>query len=126
MGANSKTGFFDDIKDAFEAHIDARVSLLQMDATEKVSKLVSVLAFSFLAGSLFFFVLLFIGIMAGYYFASLTQNLVTGFGIVAGIYFVLIILLMMFRKKLATTVMNLTVKTIFDNSDEEDDEEDED
>ena len=68
-----------------------------------------------LVALLAFFVLLFLSIMAGYYFATLTGSMFAGFGIITGFYAVLLILVVMLGKKYLTAfITNLIVKIFFD------------
>jgi hypothetical protein len=61
--------------------------------------LVATLFSSLIIAILAFFILLFISIMAGYFFASVTHSLYIGFGIVAAFYIILLILIIKLRKK---------------------------
>jgi hypothetical protein len=108
--------FFAELKEAVEANIDARLTLLQLDATEKAARLMSALIVGLLAGGLCFFVLIFVSIMAGYLFAHYTGSLIVGFSIVAGFYSLLFLLTLLLRKKISTWLADTIVKLIFNKT----------
>jgi hypothetical protein len=55
-----------------------------------------------------------LGIAGGFFFSSLTGNPVSGFGIVAGIYLVLIVLIVVvLKKKIESSVINAVIRQLF-------------
>lgn len=108
--------FFTEVKEAVEANIEARLTLLQLDATEKAARLTSALVVGLLAGGLCFFVLLFISLMAGYFFAQVTGSLFIGFSIVAGIYTLFFLLLLLFRRRVIAYLGDKVVELIFNKT----------
>lgn len=116
--------FFDESKKVLEQYIEDRILLLKLQSVEKISVLVSLMFTGLLVALLGFFVLFFISIMAGYYFASLTGSLFAGFGIVAGIYIILLILVIALGKKHLTTFITNRVIEIFFDKNQKDDNED--
>jgi hypothetical protein len=73
---------------------------LKLQTADKAARLAGLL-FTGLTLALFsFFVLLFISMMGGYLFASLTGSLYLGFGIIAAFYLLLLLLIIKFRKTL--------------------------
>lgn len=108
--------FFAELKEAVEANIDARLTLLQLDATEKAARLMSALIVGLLAGGLFFFVLIFVSFMAGYLFAYYTGSLFAGFSIVAGFYSLLFLFMLLLRKKISAWLADKIVELIFNKT----------
>ncbi|HRI20964.1 MAG TPA: hypothetical protein PLA68_08410 [Panacibacter sp.] len=119
---NEEEDFFAESKTVLESYIQDRILLLKLQSVEKISVLVSLMFMGLLMALLSFFVLLFISIMAGYYFASLTGSMFAGFGIVASFYIILLILLATLGKKYLTVfITNLVIKIFFDqNADDND------
>ena len=114
--------FFDDSKKVLEKYIEDRILLLKLQSVEKISVLVSLMFTGLLVALLGFFVLFFISIMAGYYFASSTGSLFAGFGIVAAIYVILLVLVAVLGKKyLNVFITNLVIKIFFDQNADDDD-----
>ena len=80
----------------------------------------AVLLFTLVIGLLAFFVLLFFSIMAGYYFATLTGSMFSGFGIVAGFYLALLLILVLTRKRIEKNITNTVIRILFaKNTDDE-------
>jgi hypothetical protein len=72
------------------------------------------------------FMLLFLSFMLGYYFAEKTGSLFSGFGIVAGIYFLIfLVFMLLFKNFISVRIMNMVTNIFFDNNDQPDFNEDE-
>ena len=98
MEAENKQAYFTSAKDQLESYVQDRLLLIKLQATEKSAKLIGVLTGVLLIAILSFFVLFFVSIMAGYFFAEILNSMYAGFGIVTGIYAVLLGILI-YRKK---------------------------
>ncbi len=119
-----KPGFFEDTQDLLEEYISNRLQLIKMQTSEKSAKLVSLVFAGLVIALLAFFILLFISIMAGYYFSELTHSQFYGFGIVAAFYIVLLVLVLYLRKRfLDKYISDLVVRIFFESSDDNDDNE---
>ncbi|HQS25515.1 MAG: hypothetical protein B7Y11_13755 [Sphingobacteriia bacterium 24-36-13] len=105
--------FFGNAKKELEAYIENRILLAKMQVTQKLShKMASVVVITLLS-TLFAFALVFGGIMAAYYLTDLTGSLVKGFGYVAAFFLGLLLIVVLFRKKLATVVVDALIKNLF-------------
>lgn len=105
--------FFGNAKKELEAYIANRILLAKMQVTQQVSyKMASVVVITLIA-TIFAFVLVFGGIMAAYYLTDLTGSLVKGFGYVAAFFLGLLIIVVLFRKKLASLVVDAIIKNLF-------------
>jgi uncharacterized membrane protein len=113
MSSGSSGSFFGSIRQEIEGYIEARANLFQLEATDKMARITGVLGVVALISLIIFLVLLCTSLMAGYYFAQLLESNFYGFAIVAGFYLLILIILMMGRKKLATFIANKTVEMIF-------------
>lgn len=117
--------YFVESKEKIKEYIQDRLLLIKLDMVEKTSKLVSVMFIGLLITILSFFIILFLSFMAGYYFASLTNSLYLGFGIVCGFYVLLLIFIIVAGKKmLHTYITNTVIETIFDQTADNDDDND--
>ena len=105
--------FFGNAKKEFEAYIANRILLAKMQVTQQVShKMASVVVITLIA-TIFAFAMVFGGIMAAYYLTDLTGSLVKGFGYVAAFFLGLLLIVVLFRKKLATLVVDVFIKNLF-------------
>lgn len=105
--------FFAESGKQLEQYVRDRILLLRLQVTEKTARLVAVLFSLLLVSLLAFFILLFLSIMAGYYFATLTGDVYIGFAIVTGFYLLVLIVLLLSRKRLEKKVMNLVIRIFF-------------
>jgi len=121
-----KEDFFKESKKAIEEYIEERMLLFKLQSIEKASKLIAVLFTGLLLAILGFFILLFLSIMLGYFFASITGSLYLGFGIVAAFYLILFLVIFKIRKTvLEKYIINTVIETFFDKTADEDDNDNE-
>ncbi len=113
----NKEDFLEETYGLFTDYVDDRVLLLKIQAAEKSGKLVSAL-FRMVVVALFtFFILLFVSIMGGYYFAEVTGSTFYGFSIIAGIYiFLLLLFLFLDKQVFSKRIINLVVRIFFERS----------
>ena len=115
---SDKKGFFQATQQLVEEYVKERLLLLKLQTAEKTARLVSILLAAFIFGLLSFFILLFLSLMAAYYFAGLTGNFYYGFGIIAAFYILLLTLAVYFRKRwLYKYFSDLVVRSFFENTD---------
>jgi hypothetical protein len=119
--SDKRNAFFEDTQELVEDYVNNRLNLLKLQTAEKSSKLVTLIFAGLVIGLLAFFILLFLSIMAGYFFAELTHSQFYGFGIVAAFYILLLVAVIYMRKKfLDKYISDTVVKIFFDSNDDED------
>lgn len=111
-----KEGFFVETKEMVEQYIEDRLLLLKLQTTEKAAKASS---FIFIALAVTFICLILIMIISfiiGYALSQALGSYPAGFGILAGIYILLIFLLLYLNKKfIAKKIADIVVKFSFEN-----------
>ncbi len=113
--SNSHEEYFDHTYELLKKYSDDRLLLLKIQTAKKTSKIISQAVYISVISVLFFFLLLFISIMLGYFFSDLTGSLFYGFSIIAGMYFLAILFFMMiFKLSLSKKIMNAITLTFFD------------
>ena len=119
--------FFEESKDAIKRYLQDRLLLLKLQLTEKIAKLISVMFACLMIAVLIFFIILFLSIMAGFYFASLTGSNFWGFGIVAAFYLILLIIIIIILRKrvLQKSIINMIIAVMFEKTKEEHEHESE-
>ncbi len=116
--------FFTESRKKIEEYVQNRISLLKLQMVEKASRLIAMLFSGLVIALLFFFILLFISIMGGYYFAQLTGSLFIGFGIISAFYIIVLLVVIKLRKNVIEKwVINIVIRTFFDKKDDDDDDE---
>jgi hypothetical protein len=96
-----------------EQYVQDRILLLKLQATEKTARLIALLCSVLIISLLSFFILLFLSFMAGNYFAGITGNIYSGYAIVTGFYMLLLIIVLLYRKKLNTKIINAVIRIFF-------------
>lgn len=109
--------FFSETKTQLEQYVQDRIWLLRLQISEKMARMVAVLFTILMIGLLGFFVILFLSMMAGFYFASLTGSFFFGFGIVASFYLFVLILLIASRKWIQKKIMDKVIAVFFAKTD---------
>ncbi len=118
--ANESNSLTDDVQDSIKNLLADRLLLAKMEAAEKTALLSSRLLISMLAAGLALLVMLFLSLMACYYFGQLFGSMLAGFATVAGIYLLLLLLLLtVWRRPLQHRIENTVVRTIFSSDDSE-------
>lgn len=110
---DAQQDFFSDTKLALENYVEDKILLLRLQAVEKISKLSSALFSGLLIGIISFFIILFLSMMMAWYLGRLLDDVFLGFGIISAFYILVLILLLVFRKKLLEKSITNTVINIF-------------
>src|SRR5438046_6161237 len=95
----NKQGFFEETQDLLESYVSNRLRLFKLQTAEKSSRVVTLLFAGLVVGIFSFFILLFLSLMAAYFFSEKLHSQFYGFGIVALIYILLLLLALYLRKK---------------------------
>lgn len=95
-------------------YITTRIELVKIDLIEKSSALISTIISVVIIGFLSVFILIFLSTGLALYLGDLVQSEAAGFFIVAGIYILLVILIILLRKSLfETRIINMMIKKNF-------------
>ena len=105
--------FFKDTIDLIKQYVSDRIALIKLQSVEKISMVAASIASGIVLAVLGLFFLVFFSITLGFLFSHWLDSETAGFGIVAGIYLLLIIIIVVFGKKIFG---NLITKKIIQNS----------
>lgn len=97
---SEQSSFFIELKQLIIDYFEARIKLYKIAASEKIAKITAVIFSSLIIAMLGFFLLFFLSISGGFYFADLLHSNTLGFLIIFGIYLILFVIIILFRKKL--------------------------
>jgi hypothetical protein len=123
MQEEHEPSFFKESRQQLDQYVQDRILLLKLQMVEKVSQLIALLFTGLTLALLAFFILLFVSIMAGYYFANITGSLYIGFGIVSLFYIIIFVLIVTLRKKVIEKhIIDAVIKIFMDKSDSDDDD----
>lgn len=118
--AEDNTDFFEDSHKLLTKYIDDRLLLLKIQTAEKsgkiLAKIITIIVLTILAS----FVMFFLSMMGGYYFADVTGSMFKGFGIVALIYIAFFFAFLVYSKYfLHDNILNMVIKILFEKSEQE-------
>lgn len=105
--------FFTETIDLLKQYFSDRFTLIKLQSIEKISTMAAGIAAGVTLAVLGLFFLIFFSITLGFLFSYWLDSEIAGFGIVAGIYLLLIIIIVAFGKKIFG---NLITKKIIQNS----------
>ena len=115
----NKEHFFKDLKSLIVEYVQNRLELTRISAYEKIAKIVALIFSGIILVFLFFFTIVFLSLLAGFYFSEFYGSTFYGFGIVAAFYFITFLILLLFRKPLLErSIMNSVIKILFKEKDE--------
>ncbi|WP_026767972.1 hypothetical protein [Asinibacterium sp. OR53] len=115
-----KNRFFTESRKELEQYLLDRLLLMKLQGTGRLARLVAVLFSVLVMAILAALIILFLSIMAGYYFADLTGSLYKGFGLVAGFYVLALVVLVIVRRKYEKKIINLIIAIVLDNPKDDD------
>lgn len=94
-------------------YIEARLDLIKLQAAENISRVISNMTVIIILCLLSSLVLLFLSFSAGYFLASLMNSNVLGFLCVAGFYLLMLLIILLFRKKIIERPVIKSIVRIF-------------
>ncbi len=97
---SEQPSFFEELKLIIISYLESKVQLYKIGAYEKVAKVTAVLFSSMVVALLGFFLLFFLSISGGFFFGTLFNSNTLGFLIIFGIFLILFIFIVIYRKKL--------------------------
>jgi len=101
------------LKKQAEQIIEGRLKLIQLQVVKKISRLLASLFRLFLIILAVFFVIVFLSVMTGYFFAEKLGSTHMGFGVIAALYVLLLVMVVLFGKKIvANKLVNAISKIL--------------
>jgi hypothetical protein len=92
--------FFSENKTLLKDYLETRLEIVRLQGIRFASRSIGFLAWVFITVFLLVLVLIFTGLVLGFWFSELTGSYVAGFGITTGILVLVIFLLTLFRRQL--------------------------
>lgn len=109
--------FFEEYTESLKDQLEKRFLLLRLNIVKITSNLISKILMFAVVALFGFFVFLFLNVMLAFYLSSLLDNYYYGFGIVGGIYLLLLIICVAFRKALfGNFIMNNMLDAVFEKT----------
>lgn len=120
------SNYFNQTGKVAKEYLETRLDLIKLQAAGKLSKALGLFFSLILAFLLFFFVVVFLGMVVGFWIGEMTNSFTIGFSCSAGMFFVLLAIILIFRKPLIQKPLsNMLVAELMSemNAGEDDDDE---
>ena len=101
------------LKKDIQEYVEVRMDLIRLHTAENLSRIFSTAVTLAVTGYFLFFILLFLSMAAGYFFGTLLQSDVWGFLCVAGFYVLVLIVFLIFRKKIVERPVIRSIMKLF-------------
>lgn len=102
-------------------YLHDQIALVKLDGVEAIGRVASRILFITLIISFAMFFLLLLSLAGGFYLARYFENDAFGFLTMAGVYLVLIVLALVFKKQIQSLLLDLTIDASFTNDDDDED-----
>lgn len=107
------SNYFNQTGKVAKEYVETRLDLIKLQAAGKLSKALALFFSLILAFLLFFFVVVFLGMVLGFWIAEMTHSFTAGFSCAAGLFILLLAILLIFRKPLIQQPLsNLLVREL--------------
>lgn len=112
--------FAEKVKGQLSSYVDAKIELLKAQWVEKTALILGKMVTGLVVLFLLFFTILFSSLVAGYYFGQLFGSTTLGFGVIALFYMIVLLVIVIFRKRLIQYPLSNFIITIIYQEDDED------
>lgn len=92
--------YLTETKRLLKDYLEARLELTRLQAAEKLSKALGLFFTLILAFLLFFFVIVFLGMVLAHWISELSGSMTIGFSVTTLVFVVLLVIVLLFRKKI--------------------------
>lgn len=96
-------------------YIQDQITLAKLESVESIGRIISKIAIMMVILLFSLFFLLTISFAIGYYLSSIFEKRYLGFLIVAGIYFGLIMITLLFKKNIQNIIINIVISATMNN-----------
>ena len=118
------SSYFNQTGKVAKEYLETRLDLIKLQAAGKLSRALALFFSVILAFLLFFFVVVFLGMVLGFWIGEMTNSYTIGFACSAGLFIVLLFLILLFREPLIQRPLsNLLIKELVAEMDVEEREE---
>ena len=110
---------FRELKDDVSSYAELKLELFKLNTYERISKVIAVLSYGLLLWAMIILVLLFAMLALGFLISAWVGSMAIGFGIVALLYLILVVVVISSKKQICLKVMNVIISTL-DSPDKKD------
>lgn len=111
---------FSELKQDLLAYAELKLELLKLSTYERSGQLIAILSYGLILLFFAFFAILFIFLALGLFLGDAFDSIGAGFVVVAGLYILLIGLVVLCKKKVCRMIVNIVLAALNDNDDNDD------
>lgn len=102
----------EDLKQELLNYINKRIHLFRLDAYDKVSMSASILVYGLIVATIVSFVLFFVLLGLAFLIGEILGSLAAGFGVIALLSLLILLVIIIFRRKVKNSILLGTIKII--------------
>ncbi|MDR1114625.1 MAG: phage holin family protein [Tannerella sp.] len=111
---------FRELKDDISMYTELKLELIKLNAYERIGKVIAVLSYGLLLSALILFAILFAMLTLGFLLSKWLDSTTAGFAIVAGLYVILILLVIFNKYRIRLQVINIIISALNSNGHKKD------
>ena len=111
---------FRELKDDVSTYVELKLELLKLSTYERSGQLIATLSYGLILLFLAFLAILFIFFALGLFLGDAFNSMGAGFAVVAGLYFLLIGLVVLNKNTICRMIINIVLAALNDNDDNDD------
>ncbi|MDR0572745.1 MAG: phage holin family protein [Tannerella sp.] len=111
---------FRELKDDVSTYAELKLELIKLNAYERISKVIAVLSYGLLLSALTFTAILFVMLTLGFLLSKWLDSTTAGFGIVAVLYLILVVLVIFNKNRICLKVINIIISALNSNDQKKD------
>ena len=115
---------FRELRDDVSSYAELKLELFKLNSYERISKVIAILSYGLLLSTMVILALLFAMLALGFLFSLWLDSMVIGFGIVAILYLILVVIVISHKKRICLKVINVIISTL-NSSDKDKDKKNE-
>jgi len=111
MGKNLEN-IFRELKDDVSTYAELKLELLKLNTYERISNVFAIFSYGLLLMTVVIITFLFIMISLGFLFSMWLKSTTAGFGIIAFLYLILVVIIVLNKQRICLKVINVILLTL--------------
>ena len=115
MATKNAEEVFSELKEDISKYAELKLELIKLNAYEQTGKVLAVLSYGLVLFALVATAVLFILLTLGFILSEWLHSTIAGFGIVAALYLIQIVVLILYRNRIRRKIMNIIISALNTN-----------
>ncbi len=111
---------FRELKDDVSAYAELKLELIKLNTYERIGKVIAILSYGLLLSALILITILFAMLTLGFLLSKWLDSTTIGFGIVAALYLILVVLVILNKNRIRLNVINIIISALNSNDHKKD------